>query len=41
MSQTPHHKPEHAALPDFAEVWFDRWDQGGDVTRWYTAELAK
>ncbi len=41
MSQTPHHKPEYAALPDFAEVWFHRWDRGGDVTRWYTAELAK
>ena len=41
LSQTPYHKPEHAVLPDFAELWFDRWDQGGDVTRWYSAELVK
>ncbi|CAN5706407.1 metal-dependent hydrolase [soil metagenome] len=41
LSQTPHHNPEHAVLPDFAEVWFDRWASGGDVTRWYSAELAK
>lgn len=41
MSQTPYHKPEHATLPEFAQLWFDRWDHGGDVTRWYSAELAK
>lgn len=40
MSQTPYHNPEHAVLPDFAQVWFDRWDRGDDVTRWYSAELA-
>ena len=40
LSQTPFHNPAHEPLPDFADVWFDRWDRGGDVTRWYTAELA-
>jgi predicted metal-dependent hydrolase len=40
MSQTPYHDPHDAPLPEFAEKWFDRWDRGGDVTRWYTSEFA-
>jgi hypothetical protein len=37
LSQTPFHKPEHEPLPHFADRWFRRWDDGGDVTRWYTS----
>lgn len=40
LSQSPFHDPTHSALPEFADRWFERWDRGGDVTRWYTAELA-
>jgi predicted metal-dependent hydrolase len=39
-SQTPFHNPAHEQLPAFADDWFARWDRGGDVTRWYTAEVA-
>jgi predicted metal-dependent hydrolase len=38
MSQTPFHDPAHNPLPELADRWFERWDSGGDVTRWYTAE---
>jgi predicted metal-dependent hydrolase len=38
LSQTPFHDPEGEKLPEFADRWFERWDAGGDVTRWYTAE---
>jgi predicted metal-dependent hydrolase len=37
-SQTPYHDPKHQPLPEFADEWFARWERGGDVTRWYTAE---
>lgn len=40
MSQTPFHNPTHEPLPELAGRWFERWDAGGDVTRWYSAELA-
>lgn len=40
LSQTPFHNPAHDPLPEFADRWFERWDRGGDVTRWYTGELA-
>jgi predicted metal-dependent hydrolase len=40
LSQTPFHDPAHEPLPKFADRWFERWQRGGDVTRWYTAELA-
>jgi len=40
LSQTPFHNPAHEPLPDFADEWFDRWDRGGDVARWYTSEHA-
>ena len=40
MSQTPYHNPVHAPLPELADRWFDRWERGGDVTRWYSAETA-
>lgn len=36
LSQTPYHDPEHQELPAFADVWFRRWESGGDVVRWYT-----
>lgn len=41
LSQTPFHNPEHEPLPEFADRWFERWDRGGDVTRWYSAEMTK
>ena len=40
LSQTPFHDPAHEPLPEFADRWFERWQRGGDVTRWYTGELA-
>ena len=40
LSQTPFHDPAHEPLPAFAEGWFRRYDNGGDVTRWYSSELA-
>lgn len=36
-SQLPNHKPEHEKLPALADVWFDRYNEGYDVTNWYTA----
>lgn len=39
-SQLPKHDPAHENLPALADVWFDRYDAGYDVTRWYTAESA-
>jgi predicted metal-dependent hydrolase len=38
LSQTPFHDPADQPLPEFADRWFERWDSGGDVTRWYTSE---
>lgn len=38
LSQTPFHNPANEPLPRFADRWFERWNAGGDVTRWYTAE---
>jgi predicted metal-dependent hydrolase len=40
LSQNPFHNPAHEPLPELAGRWFERWDRGGDVTHWYTAELA-
>ena len=40
LSQTPFHKPEHEPLPRFADGWFQRWDDGADVTRWYSSATA-
>ena len=37
-SQIPGHNPEHEKLPALAAQWFDRFDAGYDVTKWYTAE---
>ncbi|MGA7052631.1 MAG: metal-dependent hydrolase, partial [Mycobacterium sp.] len=39
LSQNPFHNPAHEPLPKFADRWFERWESGGDVTRWYTSEL--
>jgi predicted metal-dependent hydrolase len=38
LSQTPFHNPDHQRLPPFADEWFERWNAGGDVTRWYTGQ---
>jgi predicted metal-dependent hydrolase len=35
LSQTPFHNPAHEPLPEFADRWFERYDSGGDVVRWY------
>ncbi|GAB0107186.1 metal-dependent hydrolase [Nocardia sp. JMUB6875] len=37
-SQLPKHKPAHEKTPALADVWFQRYQDGYDVTRWYTAE---
>ncbi|RMI29817.1 metal-dependent hydrolase [Nocardia stercoris] len=39
-SQLPKHDPAHEKLPALADVWFRRYEDGYDVTRWYTAESA-
>jgi len=36
-SQIPGHNPAHEALPALAQEWFDRYESGYDVTRWYGA----
>ncbi|MGE2714971.1 metal-dependent hydrolase [Mycolicibacterium litorale] len=36
-SQIPGHDPAHEKLPDLAQQWFDRYEAGYEVTRWYTA----
>jgi predicted metal-dependent hydrolase len=36
-SQLPRHRPAHQKLPAFADEWLARYDEGYDVTRWYTA----
>jgi predicted metal-dependent hydrolase len=38
LSQTPFHNPSHEPLPKFADRWFERWNSGEDVTRWYTSQ---
>ena len=35
LSQTPFHDPAHEPLPEFAGRWFDHYDNGGNVARWY------
>jgi predicted metal-dependent hydrolase len=40
LSQTPFHDPAHEPLPEFADRWFQRFNNGDDVTHWYTAHLA-
>jgi predicted metal-dependent hydrolase len=35
LSQTPFHDPAHDPLPEFAGRWFDHYDNGGNVVRWY------
>lgn len=39
-SQLPKHNPDHERLPALADVWFERFDAGYDVSHWYTAETA-
>lgn len=36
-SQIPGHDPAHEKLPALAQEWFDRYEAGYEVTRWYTA----
>ena len=36
-SQLPNHKPAHEQIPALATEWFARYDDGYDVTKWYTA----
>ncbi|MDG3014950.1 metal-dependent hydrolase [Speluncibacter jeojiensis] len=37
-SQLPKHNPAHEKLPALADVWFERYEAGYDVTHWYTAD---
>jgi hypothetical protein len=39
-SQIPGHDPAHEKLPTLAGEWFKRYDQGYDVTKWYTSGKA-
>ena len=39
-SQLPHHKPAGEPLPEFADTWFAAYDDGADVTRFYSATSA-
>ncbi|WP_228001874.1 metal-dependent hydrolase [Nocardia australiensis] len=36
-SQLPKHNPDHEKLPVLADVWFERYKAGYDVSHWYTA----
>ena len=36
-SQLPNHKPAHEQIPVLANQWFAKYDEGYDVTKWYTA----
>jgi predicted metal-dependent hydrolase len=38
LSQSPFHDPADQPLPQFADRWFQRWNSGGDVTRWYASQ---
>ena len=40
-SQLPKHNPDHEKLPDLADLWFERFDAGYDVSHWYTAGTTK
>ncbi|MGV9409867.1 metal-dependent hydrolase [Nocardia sp. NPDC003693] len=40
-SQLPKHNPKYEALPALADVWFERYEAGYDVTQWYTADSTK
>jgi predicted metal-dependent hydrolase len=37
LSQVPHHQPAREPLPRFADTWFERYAQGYDITRFYSA----
>jgi predicted metal-dependent hydrolase len=37
-SQLPKHNPDHEDLPSLADEWFRKFDEGYDVTHWYTAD---
>lgn len=37
LSQAPGHDPAHEPLPAFADRWFESFDRGEDVKRWYSA----
>ncbi|WP_330230646.1 metal-dependent hydrolase [Nocardia sp. NBC_00508] len=37
-SQLPKHNPAHEKLPALADVWFERYEAGYDVSHWYTAD---
>lgn len=35
LSQNPYFDPANEVLPSFAGQWFERYERGDDVTRWY------
>ena len=38
MSQIPFHDPAHEPLPEFADLWFERYERGDDVSHWYSTQ---
>jgi predicted metal-dependent hydrolase len=40
LSQVPHHRPAAEPLPKFADTWFESYERGHDVTRFYTSSGA-
>ncbi len=39
-SQVPHHRPQKEPLPAFADIWFESYERGHDVTRYYSSSKA-
>jgi predicted metal-dependent hydrolase len=37
LSQVPHHRPARQPIPRFADTWFERYAEGYNVTRFYSA----
>jgi predicted metal-dependent hydrolase len=37
LSQVPHHRPAREPLPRFADTWLERYAEGYNVTRFYSA----
>jgi predicted metal-dependent hydrolase len=40
LSQRPHHHPADEPLPPFADTWFRHYDEGRDVTTYYSSVAA-
>lgn len=40
-SQVPHHRPQKEPLPVFADTWFESYERGHDVTRFYSSSAIR